>query len=78
VISNLSNEVSRVSAEVGADSSLQKDISVTKSKITQIYNKMLNWNGYYSYFEFYVPYSLKNEYVPSVRRDYNLLEKESI
>jgi hypothetical protein len=37
---------------------------------------MLDWSSYYSYFDFYVMYSLKNEYVYEIWRDYNLLEKE--
>ncbi len=73
VVSNISSEVSKV----GTTSWVKKDISSTKSKIIWVYNTMINWNGYYSYFHFYVTYSLQHEYVSQVWRDYTLLEKES-
>lgn len=80
VIWNISKEVWSTESKLSAEekkSWIKKDITSTKSRITQVYNKMLDWDSYYSYFDFYVMYSAKNEYVGEVWRDYNSLEKES-
>lgn len=56
---------------------LKKDYDATKSKVNSFFNGIIDWDSYYSLFDFYVMYSAKNEYVMEVWRDYNLLENES-
>lgn len=80
VITNITKEVGITESKLSDQekkSSVKKDINSTSSRVTQVYNKMLNFDGYYSMFDFYVMYSLKNDYVQEVWRDYNSLEKES-
>lgn len=81
VIWNISKEVSSTESKLSSQekkSWIKKDISSIKSRITQFYNKMIDWDSYYSYFDFYVMYSIKNDYVAEIWRDYDLLEKESV
>lgn len=52
------------------------EISRTKQKIQYWYNTIINWDWYYSLFDFYILYWTSNEYVPEIWRDYNMLDKE--
>ncbi len=49
-----------------------------KSNIQKSYNTIINWNGYYSLWDFYVIHGTSSEYVAEIWRDYNLLEKEDV
>lgn len=75
IISNITSWIN--STSIDTENGIKKNISQTKIKIIQIFNKMINWDWYYSYFDFYVMYSLRNEYIVEIWRDYNILEKES-
>lgn len=55
---------------------LKKEYLKTKSEIIRSFNKMTSWDNYFTNFDFYVMYWVKNEYVPEIWRDYNLLEQE--
>lgn len=56
---------------------LDRDVSRLKNSIVRGYNLVSSWNGYYSYFKFYVTYSTTNEYIPEIWRDYDLLNLET-
>lgn len=71
---NISKELSQIE---DTKWKIEKDINATSSKVTATFNSMIDWDSYYSLFDFYVMYSAKNEYVLEVWRDYNLLETES-
>jgi len=79
-IKNFRTVITNVTANVKTatpNSWVSKDYNYVKSRVLATFNKMIDWNGYYSYFNFYVTYSIKNEYVYEVWRDYNILDKET-
>jgi hypothetical protein len=41
-----------------------------------MYNKILNWDNYNSYFDYYVIFPLSNDVTMEVKRDYSSLENE--
>jgi len=57
---------------------LEKEYSKTKTEIIRSFNKITSWDNYFTNFDFYVMYGTKNEYVPEIWRDYNLLKQEWI
>lgn len=58
------------------DGKIEKDLKVLKDDMVKLYNLEVNWQGYYSYFNFYVVYPVSNEYVYEIWRDYGLLDDE--
>ena len=48
-----------------------------KNYVVWAFNKIINWTGYESYFEYYVIFPLANDVPKEVQRDYALLTKES-
>jgi len=48
-----------------------------KSRLHEGLSLFTNWDGYYEYFDYYVIYGIKNEYVPEIRRDHTSLQKQS-
>lgn len=77
-IKKIRTNISKSLSEQESDKwKLEKDIDATNSKVTSFFNGIIDWDSYYSLFDFYVMYSAKNDYVMEVWRDYNLLENES-
>lgn len=78
IIWNISKEISIINNKSSNEkkSWIKQDMNYVRSRVIQTYNKMLDWWWYYSYFDFYVMYSMENEYVEEIWRDYSLLEKE--
>lgn len=74
----LSNNFNTQISKLETTSWLTRDISKTRKNIQLSFNKIIEWDGYYSLFDFFVLYWTKNEYVVEIWRDYNLLEKENI
>ncbi len=72
VINNYNSQISKLKAKTW----IQKDYSKTKTDIQTSFNKLINWDDYYTNFDFYVMYGTKNEYVSEIWRDYNLLQSE--
>lgn len=73
VIWNLTLETQQVEA----NSWISKDLKELKSQMIKLYNLTIDWSWYFSYFEFFVVYPISNEYVPEIRRDYQILDIES-
>lgn len=44
--------------------------------ISRIFNEMIDWNGYFETFEYFVFFPLENHVPYQFQRDYNLIEKE--
>ncbi|MBW7955072.1 hypothetical protein H3C61_04640, partial [Candidatus Gracilibacteria bacterium] len=72
----LSNNYNSEISKLKVDKSVTKSYSSNKSSISKAFNNIINWDGYYSLFDFYVIYGTTTEYVPEVWRDYNLLEQQ--
>ncbi len=75
-LSRLSNNYNSEISKLKVDNSVSKSYSSNKSSISKAFNNIINWNWYYSLFDFYVIYWTTTEYVPEVWRDYNLLEQQ--
>ncbi len=65
IIQNITNEIS--SSNVNQESS---------NKFTRLYNNIINWTWYKSYFNYYVVFPLTNDIPIEVQRDYNILDNE--
>lgn len=75
-LKRLSNNYNSEISKLKVDNSVSKSYSSNKSSISKAFNNIINWDWYYSLFDFYVIYWTTTEYVPEVWRDYNLLEQQ--
>lgn len=74
VINNFNSELAKVKPQTWA----KKEYTKIKTEIIKFFNKITSWDNYFTNFYFYIMYGIKNEYVPEIWRDYNLLEQEWI
>lgn len=63
--------------ERSVKNNLKKNYEQIKWPIIRIYNEAFDFSWYFSYFKYYAVYPISNEVPYEVKRDYNLLEKES-
>lgn len=73
VIGNINSELIKSSPK----KSIGVNITKGKTLISKWFFTMTNWDYYESYFDFYVTYSITDEYVPEIWRDYDILENEA-
>ncbi len=73
VIQNINGEVKKNTPRTWVD----RDLGRLKSRITKWYNLFSSWWGYFSYFRFYVTYTISSEYIPEIWRDYDILDRET-
>ena len=79
VIINLKNIISqKVTDQTGQTSVQQIKEQVTQDgkKVSRIFNTIATWDGYFSYFQYYVTYPLLNDVPYEVKRDHTLLLQE--
>lgn len=78
IIKNISSEIinSWISNN-SLENNFSNDYSEIKSNAAEIYNEIFNFDSYYSYFTYFAVYPIKNEVPKEVKRDYNLLVRES-
>jgi hypothetical protein len=63
--------------ETTPDKYIKKTFEELKSEVFKVYTLFIDWEGYFSYFDFHVTYPISNEYVYEIWRDYNILDEES-
>lgn len=59
------------------DKSIKVNYTKAKTLVSRWFFGITNWDYYWSYFNFYVTYTISNEYVAPIWRDYNILENET-
>lgn len=69
VITNITTESAKEKKE---ENSLKND----RQNLLRIYNQAINWDWYYSSFEYYAMFPILNEVPYPIKRDYRLLEAE--
>lgn len=67
IIKNITTEISNSDAETNKN---------TKDGILNMFNKIVSWENYDSYFDYYITFPLSNDISKEVKRDYKLLEKK--
>ncbi len=55
----------------------KEELNTVRKVALNIYNEAFNFDWYYSYFKYYAVYPISNEIPYPVKRDYELLERES-
>lgn len=65
VIQNITNKISNSNVDTS-----------NFNKLTWLYNNIINWTWYKSYFNYYVVFPLTNDIPIEVQRDYNILDNE--
>lgn len=79
-IKNIRTVLSNVNSKLiksTPDKSIIINYTKAKTLISRGYFSITNWDYYWSYFNFYVTYTISNEYVAPIWRDYNILENET-
>jgi hypothetical protein len=72
VIKNITKEISASNQQ----SEINKTWNDSKNTV-RVFNNLISWNSYQTYFNYYLIYPLSNDIPYEIKRDYRLLENES-
>ena len=85
VVKNITSEISKnewskktKSTTNNTNSSLENKLNKDKNEILRIYNSAINWDWFFSSFDYYAVFPITHDVPNEITRDYRKLEKESV
>lgn len=76
ILSNISKDLKVNSSDSKTQNFINSSIASSKAKFIQMFNGIITWTGYFSYFKYYVSFPINNEIPYEVSRDHQILKQE--
>jgi hypothetical protein len=77
-IQNNRKVVQNITKQVSAQAAKREKTNIINDgrNIARLFNKLISWDGYFSYFDYYIIFPLSNDVAYEVKRDHRMLEGE--